>query len=247
LLNAPQPDGAIPAILDANSLTYVMHKAVGDVIEIPHPDGAVTLRVVAALRDSLFQSEILIADEPFRRLFPHIEGYRFFLIDPASSSNDHLAADIEDRLSAFAVDVLPSEDRLTEFHRVENTYLATFQTLGGLGLLVGTLGLSAVLLRNVVERRRELALLGAVGYRPRHVGAMLFAESGSLLTAGLAIGAAAACVASLPAFVERGGRLPFSTVGLVVVGSVLIAGLLATALAARAATRRPLLSALRSE
>ena len=55
-------------------------------------------------------------------------------------------------------------ERLAAFHRVENTYLSTFQALGGLGLLLGTVGLSAIMFRNVLERRRELALLRAVGY-----------------------------------------------------------------------------------
>jgi hypothetical protein len=247
LLTAPQPDDAVPAIVDANSLTYVLHKAVGDVIDIPHAGGTTRLRVVASLRDSLFQSEILIAEQQFVRLFPEYEGYKFFLIEPSASSNVNAVHEIEDRLSAFGVDVVASEDRLREFHRVENTYLATFQTLGGLGLLVGTLGLSAVLLRNVVERRRELALLGAVGYRPAHIRTMLLAESGLLLVAGLAIGAVAAGVASVPALIERGGRLPFSALGAVVVFGVLAAGVLSTALAARAATRQSLLGALRSE
>jgi ABC-type lipoprotein release transport system permease subunit len=60
---------------------------------------------------------------------------------------------------------VPTEERLANFHRVENTYLSTFQMLGGLGLILGTLGMAAVLLRNVLERRRELALLRAVGLR----------------------------------------------------------------------------------
>ena len=60
--------------------------------------------------------------------------------------------------------------RLAAFHRVENTYLSTFQSLGGLGLVLGTIGLAAVLLRNVLERRRELALLRAVGYRAGAAG-----------------------------------------------------------------------------
>jgi len=34
-------------------------------------------------------------------------------------------------------------EKLAAFHRVENTYLSTFQALGGLGLLLGTLGLGA--------------------------------------------------------------------------------------------------------
>ena len=40
---------------------------------------------------------------------------------------------------------------------VQNTYLSAFAALGGLGLLLGTVGLAAALLRAAVERRRELA------------------------------------------------------------------------------------------
>ena len=49
--------------------------------------------------------------------------------------------------------------RLAAFLAVQNTYLSTFQSLGGLGLLLGTFGLAAVQLRAVFERRHELALL----------------------------------------------------------------------------------------
>ena len=67
---------------------------------------------------------------------------------------------IEEGASDLGAHVESTAERLAGFHRVENTYISTFQTLGGLGLLVGTIGLAAVLLRNVLERRRELALLG---------------------------------------------------------------------------------------
>ena len=79
---------------------------------------------------------------------------------------------------------MSTPDRLAAFHRVENTYLSTFQALGGLGLLLGTLGLGAVLLRNVMERRKELALLRAVGYRPEHLRRIVIAENAFLLIAG---------------------------------------------------------------
>ena len=53
---------------------------------------------------------------------------------------------------------------------MENTYLSTFQTLGGLGLVLGTFGLAAVLLRNVLERRRELeSALDGLSARERAV------------------------------------------------------------------------------
>src|SRR5207248_3264769 len=53
----PGADGAIPAVADANSMTYVLHKKIGDVIELP---GGAKLKLVAALEDSIFQSELLI-------------------------------------------------------------------------------------------------------------------------------------------------------------------------------------------
>ena len=71
----------------------------------------------------------------------------------------------------------PRANGFAGFHRVENTYLSTFQMLGGLGLLLGTLGMAAVLLRNVLERRRELALLRAVGYNAGHLALMVIAEN----------------------------------------------------------------------
>ena len=87
-----------------------------------------------------------------------------------------MSAALEDRLADYGVDAVSSAARLEAFHRVENTYLATFQTLGGLGLILGTVGLGAVLLRNVLERRRELALMRAVGYNARHLSLMVLAE-----------------------------------------------------------------------
>ena len=81
LLDRTFADGAVPVIGDANSLQYVLHVAVGEDFLLPGPGGQpVLLRVVAALSDSLFQSELVIAEAQFVRLFPRLEGYRFFTI-----------------------------------------------------------------------------------------------------------------------------------------------------------------------
>jgi hypothetical protein len=228
-------DGVIPAVADANSITYVLHKKVGDVFQVAP---GVRVQLVGALKDSIFQSEILISQENFKRAFPEHEGYRFFLLRAAPP-------ELEERLADYGLDVMSTAERLAVFHRVENTYLSTFQSLGALGLLLGTAGLGVVLLRNVLERRRELALLRATGYRSRDLAVMVFAENGLLLAAGLAMGAACALIAIAPAFLARGGRLPWSLP--VLLGAVLAAGLLASYLAARSAARMPLLEALRAE
>ncbi|HAK57128.1 MAG: FtsX-like permease family protein [Vicinamibacterales bacterium] len=247
LLRRQLPNGVVPALADANSLTYAMHLAVGDEIVLNRgSDREVTLRIVAALTDSVLQRELIVSETHFRRVFPEEEGYRFFLVDVGEERAAEAAALLEDRLADFGFDVAPTAERLAAFHRIENTYLATFQTLGALGLLLGTFGLGAVLLRNVLERRRELALLRAVGYERRHLAGMVLAENLLLLTLGLGIGAACALVAIAPAWLERGQRLPFASIGWLLV-TVALAGVLASLAATRVMASSPLLPALKTE
>jgi ABC-type lipoprotein release transport system permease subunit len=247
LLLRAEPDGAIPVIADANSMTYVLHRAIGEDIVITRDGREVRLRLVAALRDSLFQSELVMGRANFQSLFPDQGGHRVFLIETSPDRTDSAVAGVEDALAEYGADAMPAAERLAAFHRVENTYLTTFQTLGGLGLLLGTVGLATVLLRNALERRRELALLGAVGFRSGHFGTMVLAENVVLLAVGLLAGAAAASVAIAPAVAARGGRWPVTTGGLLLLFAVFVAGVLSSAIAARAVTRAPLLASLRSE
>ena len=154
---------------------------------------------------------------------------------------------IERGASDLGADAVPTARRLEEYHAVENTNISTFQTLGGLGLLVGTIGLAAVLLRNVLERRRELALLRAVGYRREHLLVIVVAENAFLLACGVILGAAAAGIAVAPAAMERGARVPISAGGAGLLLAVLAAGLVSSIIATRAALKAPLVGALRTE
>ena len=112
--------------------------------------------------------------------------------------------------------------------------------------MLGTVGLAAIVLRNVLERRKELALLRAVGYRPNHLTAMVLAENALLLVLGLVTGTACALVAVAPSVAERGGQFPFTSIA-VLLAAIVVTGLVASLLATTAALRSPLLSALRSE
>jgi ABC-type antimicrobial peptide transport system permease subunit len=228
-------------------MTYVLHLKLGEDFLLHQEGKPVRLRFVASLVGSIFQSELVMAEKNFLRLFPEQEGYRFFLIDtPNPEQSSAVTAVLEDRLADFGFDVVPTAERLASFHRVENTYLSTFQMLGGLGLLLGTLGMAAVLLRNVIERRRELALLRAVGYNSSHFALMVVAENALLLFSGLVTGIVCALLAIAPVFFSRHAQLPDISLGILLL-AVLISGLTASIIATWAALRSPLLPALRAE
>jgi ABC-type antimicrobial peptide transport system permease subunit len=136
--------------------------------------------------------------------------------------------------------------RLNAFNAVQNTYLSTFQALGGLGLLLGSAGLGVVVLRNVQERRGELALLLAVGFRGRALQWLVLSEHGALLGLGLAAGVIAAAVGVMPALLSPGAQIPYASLGWTF-AAVLANGLIWAWLATRFALRGKLLDALRNE
>jgi ABC-type antimicrobial peptide transport system permease subunit len=250
LLGPADADGiVVPAIMDATSLQYVFHAAVGDVITIDvETTRPVQLRIVASLSDSMLQGEILVAEAAFVALYPDVEGYQILLADlgtPTPERLDEVATFMEERLEPFGLDAQHSARRLAAYHRVENTYLSTFQTLGGLGLVLGSFGLAAIIARNVLERRRELALLGATGYAGSQLQTVVVAEHLALVGAGLLVGLGAALIAILPVLVLRGGGLP--SLPLAWIGLVAATGLTASLAATRGVRRLPLVSSLRNE
>ena len=137
---------------------------------------------------------------------------------------------------------MPSRERLAAYLAVENTYLSTFQMLGGLGLLLGALGLAVVLLRSVWERRGERAL----GFRQRALAWLVLAENGFLLLIGLGIGAASAVLAVAPHLLASQGDVPWLRLA-GMLAAVVLAGMATECLAVAMSLQAPLLTALRRE
>jgi ABC-type lipoprotein release transport system permease subunit len=247
LLNKTFDDGAIPAIADQTTLMYVLHLGVGDDFTFTpegHPE--TRLRIVGALADSVLQSELIIGEPAFVRLFPRHEGYRVWMIETSPDQIEPVTTHLEDRLSDFGLDVIDTHERWASYHQVENTYLATFQALGSLGLLLGTVGLGAVLARNVLERRREIGLLTAVGYAPSNVRGMVLSEGMALVLGGLLIGTVCAVIAILPALRDRAQSMPIGSLLTLLIG-VVITGAVASLIAIKLTTRIPVVEAIKAE
>jgi ABC-type antimicrobial peptide transport system permease subunit len=246
LLKKPQPGGAVPFVVEQNSAMWMLKIGVGDTIDQPDEAGnSVKFRLVGTLVDCPLQSELFIADESFRKLYPRQEGFRVFLIDTPSGKQEKVAAVFEAGLRANGLSITPTKDKVAGFQAVVGTYLTLFQLLGGFGLVLGVLGLAVVLVRGVAERAGELALLRAVGFSTVSLRNLVLAETLVLLVLGLGIGLVAAVISVAPQSAAEAG---FPALRLaVVLGAVAATGVLAAALATRASLRVPLVPALRAE
>ena len=239
--------GVIPAFGDANSVQWILHLGLGEDVVLEDEYGReVRLRLVGLLQKSLFQSDILISEEAFLRHFPGRGGHRVFLIDTGAAVPEDVASLLENGLSSFGFDVTSTADRLASFEVVQNTYISTFLALGGLGLLLGTVGLGVIMVRNVLERRGELATLRAFGFRKPRLGWMVLTENAFLLVLGVGLGAGSALVAIVPHITATGSAIPWFSLALTLIG-VLAVGLLSSVAAVRSVLRTPLLPALKAE
>ncbi|MEO7297737.1 MAG: ABC transporter permease [Verrucomicrobiota bacterium] len=248
-----QNDDAIPAIGDANSIQWALHKKVGDVIPYTDERGnKFNVRIVGALANSILQGNLIIDEVEFVKRFPSTSGYRMFLIDVPLGSEyapsariDSASVALSRALRDVGLELTPTEKRLAAFNAVQNTYLNTFQILGGLGLLLGSAGMGIVVLRNVLERRSELAVLLAIGFRRKDLRWLVLSEHAALLCLGVGLGVAAALVAVLPALLSPRGDLPYLSLA-VTLGAVLASGMIWTWAATSLALRGELMESLRN-
>ncbi len=249
LLNRRLPDGAIPAIAEAETIQWALGRTLGNVLTFRDDTGReFNVRLVGAIENSILQGTVIIAEDRFVERFPSEAGHRLLLIDtPAgAASKARKALEAAPALRKLGLDVTPAAERLAAFLTVKNTYLTIFQVLGGLGLGLGSVALGVVVLRNVLERRSELAILRAVGFAKRSLQWLVVAEHWLLLAGGLACGAAAGIVAVLPALVAAGVHVPYASLAVTLSG-VVVSGAVWIVLATRLALRGELLPALRQE
>jgi ABC-type antimicrobial peptide transport system permease subunit len=99
--------------------------------------------------------------------------------------------------------------RLEVFARMEDTYLSIFLILGGLGLMLGCIGLGLIVVRNLIERQGEMAMMRAVGFSKATILRMVCYEHVYLLVAGLLAGLVCAVVSVTPSIRAASGQLPF--------------------------------------
>ena len=241
----PTENGKAPAIGDEKSLRWILHHNPDDDFIVQDEFGKPLRLELETVVNSLFQSQLIISESNFTKYFPSQSGYQFFLIKTPSALRDETAQVLEETLADYGFDLASASARLASYRAVENTYISTFQSLGGLGVLLGTFGLALVLFRNIIERRGELATLRAFGFRRHLLSRMLFLESCFLLVIGMLIG----IIAGLASIFASQGHLPsfpwFSlTITLLFIFGF---GIIANAVAVAVALRSPLLTMLKSD
>jgi hypothetical protein len=219
----------------------------GVTVTLAGPDGPVRFRVAGAARTlglwGLAGSEAAMA--PFATL---PVGTTILAKTPPGADAKAVARQIEREVFTLGADTTTVREMNDLAASGTKAFTDFMRLVMGIGLLVGVLSLGILALRAVIERRRSIGVLRALGYRPGQVLAGIVSEGLITATCGalVGIGVGVVMAGTMVNGFRPGARLEIDVLSLaVIVGLIYLAVLAVTIPPALRAARSTAVEALR--
>jgi putative ABC transport system permease protein len=225
----------------------------GDVLVLRGPEGTVRARVTATFDDpALLGRTVLLSARTLARTYGVRRDSAVLVAVRAGADRDAVATRLRRLVAAEApqLQVLSTGELRAKLDGQVAQQFGVFNVLLGVTIVISLLGLVATLSMSVLERRREIATLRALGLTARQLRRSVVFEALAIAAAGATIGLAAGLALGL-LYVRRLQDLlpsidvvvPAATITAVVLLACVLA-VLGAALPARRAARMRLLDGL---
>lgn len=180
------PDGVLLSEGRANG------RRTGDVVEFSDPSGAPIQATIAGIYErNPIVGDFVAGEELYRRLALNNQRSDAVTIVNIESDADPSAvrAGLEEATASFyTVQVLdPEQFKGTQANQIDRL-LGVLYGLLGLAVIIGILGIVNTLALSVVERRREIGMLRAVGMLRVQIRRIIYVESVLIAVAGALVG-----------------------------------------------------------
>ncbi len=210
----------------------------------------------------MMDSAILMSEDAMKTLFHLNENYNLLIIAVKKDANSNdvkavaervMRKDRGEKIGDEDFDISSSQETLATFNEILTTVQILLVGIAAISLLVGAIGVLNTMYTAVLERRREIGIMKAIGAKNKDIQNIFLIESGLLgLTGGiigLALGIGISKLIQFVAFLALGKSLIQATIPLwLVIGSLLFAfiiGTLSGTLPARQASKLSPVEALR--
>ena len=196
---------------------------------------------------------VYVPDSTFREVFgaPIISRHYVGLNDPGAAKS--VAREIEAALLPAGLQADSLKQQIEDQQALMRNFFLLMQGFVGLGLFVGIAAVGVIAFRTVVERRQQIGMLRAIGYKRRMVAFSFMLESAFITL--LAIGSGVGLAIWLSFFLITSNEFPASETGYVIPwariaifsGLAFGASLIMTYIPSRQAASIPTAEALRYE
>jgi putative ABC transport system permease protein len=174
----------------SQTLSALKNLHAGDSIEIPTPAGILRLPVVGVVEDWSDQQGAIFLDRSVYRKWwndDHVNTFRVYLRKGASLSA--VRAEILEKVGADRrLFVLTNDDVRTYITGLTDQWMAMSYSQIAVAVLVAVLGIMNTLTVSIMDRRRELGVLQAVGARRRQIRYTIWMEALGVGFVGIVLG-----------------------------------------------------------
>lgn len=120
---------------------------------------------------------IYVPESTFEAVYGEPERSRHFVALEDPDSSTEAAVEIEASLFSLGVQAESLKDRVDEEQALNRNFFRLMQGFMALGLLVGIAAVGVIAFRTVVERRQQIGMLRAIGYKRSNVALSFLMES----------------------------------------------------------------------
>lgn len=222
----------------------------GDTIEIPTANGPSVLKVVGVL-DETYLHGIFMGKSQLQQLLPVVEGDSLFLIKVAKGVNPlDVTYDLKKGYKVFGMDAKVVHDEVEQLNQQSQMVFELLEVFLGLGLIIGIASLGAITLRSIVERRRDIGMMRAMGFQQNQILDFLLIEGLFITALGTLIGLCTGIALSYAIYLNftQMGKVPYNIplIQLLIIFTVVFAAaIICTIIPARNASRMPPAEAVR--
>ena len=160
----------------------------GDLITLKNLRGEeVKLEVVGVL-SSFILGGVIVSREVAEDAFNITAERMFFLKTAPGADKEHISQDLERTFIRYGMNVIVVEDIVDQVLMAQSQIFDLFNVFLGLGLIVGVAGLGIVTSKSIHERRHEIGVMRAIGFRRRGVVKAFLIEQSYISTLGIGLG-----------------------------------------------------------
>jgi putative ABC transport system permease protein len=161
---------------------------VGDTIAITTRNGTMMNKTIMAITDQFAIQSIFVDEHTASSEFNITEKKVHLLKVRPGSDAGEISEGMRRALVRYGFFTIVIKDLIKRVLSFQNNIFDLFNAYLSLGLVIGIVGLGVVTLRSVYERRHEIGMLRAIGFKKRAVVATFLGESSFIAMSGLLLG-----------------------------------------------------------
>ena len=160
----------------------------GETIEIFDKDDKPQKKKIIAVLDTIFIQGIFSYDEFVKQDFGFTNSTYFLINVNEGVDVEDTAKKMESSFLKNGMYVIAVESMVMEVIKTINQFFYLFDAFMGLGLIIGIAGLGIITIRSVHERRQEIGMMRAIGFKRGMVRQSFIIETSMVALIGITIG-----------------------------------------------------------